>query len=118
MKSTNCDKLIIAVLQDDDFREVIDDLNTHGFYVTLLQSSGGFMKKKNATIMIGVNHEYLEEALELLKHYGKRTETKYEADCSVTGSSVTMPFMPPVPVSVDCGGIVIFVTDVSRYERY
>lgn len=118
MKCTDCDKLIIAVLQDDDFRDVIADLNANGFYVTLLQSSGGFLKKKNATIMIGVNHEYLDEALELLKRYGKRRETHYRPDGSAMGAAVPIPLIQPVPVSVDCGGIVIFVTDISRYERY
>lgn len=49
MKNKNCDKLIIAVLQGDDYMETIDELNSHGFYVTILNSSGGFLKKKSVT---------------------------------------------------------------------
>ena len=116
MKNTNCDKMILAVLQGDEYRDAIEELNEHGFYATVLHSSGGFLRKQSVTILVGLNHEYLEEALQVLKHYGKRVETQYQpmslsgADPSLSGESV--------PVPVPCGGVVLFVLDVSDYERY
>ena len=47
-------KLILAVLQEEDFDETVSALNQHGFFVTKLSSSGGFLRKKNVTVMIGV----------------------------------------------------------------
>ena len=47
-------KLILAVLQGDDYHEVVYQLNQNGYYATLLHSSGGFLKKRSMTIMIGV----------------------------------------------------------------
>lgn len=117
MKNTNCDKMIVAIIQNDDYHEVVEDLNEHGFYVTVLQSSGGFLKKPNATIMIGLNHEYLDEALQLLKRYGKRTEMEYNAVPPTMGAIHPLP-IASVTVPVNCGGIVLFILDVAQYERY
>lgn len=63
----NYKKLVIAVLQGDDYPDVVKDLNDHGYYVTLLNSSGGFLKKKSKTIMIGVEDEKLDEVKKILK---------------------------------------------------
>lgn len=114
MKSLDCDKMIIAILQNDDYRDVIEDLNEHGFYVTVLHSSGGFLKQASSTIMIGLNHEYLDEALDLLKHYGKRTEMRYMPNPVTT---LAAP-LSMATASVPCGGIVMFVLDVAQYEKY
>ena len=118
MKNNNVGKMIIAVLQNDDYRNVIDDLNEHSFYVTVLQSSGGFLKKSNATIMIGLNHEDLDEAIGVLKHYGRRMEMEYTPSPTTIGAGVPPLAMPAVPVPVSCGGIVIFVMDVAQYEKF
>ena len=118
MKSANCDKMIIAILQNDSYHEVVSDLNEHGFYATVLHSSGAFLKEASATIMIGVNHDYLDEALEILKAYGKRTEVEYKPATTAMGMAMPPIAMTSIPVSVHRGGIVLFVTDISRYERY
>ena len=47
-----CDKMILAIIQDDSYQDVISELNESGFYATILHSSGGFLKKQSVTIMI------------------------------------------------------------------
>lgn len=118
MDTAKCDKMIIAILQNDDYRDVVENLNGHGFYVTVLRSSGGFMKKPSATILIGLNHEDLDKAVSLLKYYGKRLEKQYKPSTANMGMPVSPLAMPSVPVTVDCGGIVIFVLDVEQMEKY
>lgn len=109
MKHTHCDKMIVAVLQGDEFRDAIAQLNEHGFYATVIHSAGGFLRKQSVTIMIGLNHEHLEEALNILKRFGKRVETEYQP-VPMAGETV--------PVSVCKGGVVLFVLDVDRNEQY
>lgn len=100
-----CDKLVMAVLQGDDYPEVVRDLNEHGFYVTLLNSSGGFLKKRSVTILIGLEEGRLEEALKILKlHAGGRLES------SVQPGAVGMS---AVPVQSLTGGIVYFVLNIE-----
>ena len=118
MNNPNIDKMIIAILQNDDYHEVVADLNDHGFYVTVLSSSGGFLKKPNATIMMGMNHEDLDRALELLKQYGRRTEMEYTPAATTVGMAMHPMAATPVPIPVSCGGIVLFVLDVDQYGRY
>lgn len=111
-------KLILAVLQGDDYHEVVYQLNQNGYYATLLHSSGGFLKKRSVTLMIGLESARLDEALAILKKHGERTEMRYEAP-------VLSPNMPPIPLSTApleiptrCGGVVLFVLDVAQSARY
>lgn len=78
MDSQRCDKMILAVVQGDDYQDAIYELNQQGFYATVLHSSGGFLKKQSVTIMVGLNHEELEEALGVLKRHGERTVKRYQ----------------------------------------
>ena len=39
-------KLLLAVIQGDDYTETVDDLNRGGFFATVLSSTGGFLKTK------------------------------------------------------------------------
>ena len=48
------DKMILASLQGDDYHDAVHSLNEHGFYATVLNSSGGFLKKRSVTLMIGL----------------------------------------------------------------
>ena len=47
-------KLVLAVIQGDDYADTVDDLNRNGFFATILSSTGGFLKKRSMTLMIGV----------------------------------------------------------------
>lgn len=112
------DKMILAILQGDDYHDAVHSLNEHGFYATVLNSSGGFLKKRSVTLMIGLESARLDEALAILKKHGERTEMHYEAP-------VLSPNMPPIPLSTApleiptrCGGVVLFVLDVAQSARY
>lgn len=118
MNDKTCDKLILAVVQGDDYQDVISELNRHGFYATVLHSSGGFLKKQSVTLMIGLRREELEEALQLLKRYGERTETYYQPLQPLILGHTSQSPGAAVPVPVRCGGVVLFVLDVERHERY
>lgn len=110
-------KLILAILQGDDYNEVIKTLNEKGFSVTVLNSSGGFLKKRSYTIMVGLPEERLDEALNILeKKAGKRTETIYQS--SVMTAGTVLGAAPTIPINVACGGVTVFVLDINRMERY
>ncbi len=67
MKEKEQQKLIMAVLNGEDYEDTIHDLTQNGFFVTVLNSSGGFFRKKNVTIMIGTDESKCAEVLEILK---------------------------------------------------
>ncbi|HEX5465762.1 MAG TPA: cyclic-di-AMP receptor [Candidatus Limnocylindrales bacterium] len=49
------ERLLVVVLQAADADGVVDALTSEGFRVTWLRSTGGFLKKDNATILVAVS---------------------------------------------------------------
>ena len=60
-------KLIIAILRDSDTDIISQALTTRGYRVTLTASTGGFLRKGQTTLLIGVEEEKVEEALEIIR---------------------------------------------------
>ncbi len=103
-------KLLVAIIQDEDYGFLIDDLTESGFRVTKLSSTGGFLKNGNSTLLIGVNDDKVEECLSIIeKNCKKRT---------VPTNHINIPFTEgsdmPYPIEVKVGGAVVFIVDVER----
>ncbi len=60
-------KLIIAIVKDSDALNVIDALVEHQIRVTRIASTGGFWRRGNATLLIGVPAEQVDEVLRLIE---------------------------------------------------
>ncbi len=68
-------KLIIAILRDVDNDPVSHALTAASFRVTLIASTGGFLRRGSITLLIGVEDEQIETALEVIrKNVGPATE--------------------------------------------
>ena len=50
-------KLVFAIVQNEDAKKLINALNSKGFSVTKIASSGGFLKGGNTTIMMGIEDD-------------------------------------------------------------
>jgi len=118
MNEKTCDKLIFAVLQGNDYSEVVYALNQHGIGVTMLNSTGGFLKKRSVTVMIGVEHDKLDTVLEVIKTTaGKRIETVYQG-VTPMGHSEMNPMVSAVPMKRPCGGAVVFILDMLEMRKF
>ena len=109
-------KLILAILQEDDYEATVEELNHHQIYVTKLSSTGGFLKRRNITVMIGVEESQLDTALSILKTCaGHRQSTAYAMPSSG-------PYYPgsgsAVPVPTVIGGATVFVLDVDTMAKF
>jgi uncharacterized protein YaaQ len=60
-------KLIIAIMRDSDHEPVSRALTTQGFRVTLIASTGGFLRRGSTTLLIGVDDPQLETGLQLIR---------------------------------------------------
>jgi uncharacterized protein YaaQ len=60
-------KLILAIVRDSDDRPVIDKLITNNFRVTRVASTGGFLRRGNATLLIGVEADQVQPVLDLIR---------------------------------------------------
>ena len=109
-------KMVFAIIQEADYDTTVEQLNEHGFFVTKLSSTGGFLKRKNITIMIGVEEDKVPLVLDILKkNAGKRVETVYTVPAAmddVFRSGVSSA----VPVNTEVGGAT-FVLELPS-ERH
>lgn len=64
-------KLVIAIVQDDDASDLIDEITEEGFRVTKLATTGGFLKAGNTTLMIGVEEKDVDRLIKKQKIYVK-----------------------------------------------
>lgn len=60
-------KLIVAILRDEDTENVSHALIDCSFRVTRIASTGGFLRRGSTTLMIGVEDEMVDQAIELIR---------------------------------------------------
>lgn len=104
--------VMIAVLQGQDAPMAIEALTDEGFGVTRLPSVGGFLGRKSASLMIGINEKDEERVLELLN----QTSRKRVAFIAVPMENSPLPMPAPTPVTI--GGANIFSLEVDHYEEF
>ena len=61
-------KLLVTIIQQDDLKDVVDNLLSRGHRVTKLKSVGGFLEVSNIVLLIGVETEKVEDVLRLGDH--------------------------------------------------
>lgn len=108
-------KMIIAVVQGKDVIALMDNLVEKKLGVTKINTSGGFLRESNATLLMGVDDHRVEEVLRLIR-----------TNCHVRNRYINP--MPPMnepggefyvssPVEVPVGGATVFVLEVDKYVR-
>jgi uncharacterized protein YaaQ len=60
-------KLIMAIVKDSDAMDVSDALVEHGFRVTRVASTGGFLRRGRVTLLIGVEEDSLDMVFGLIE---------------------------------------------------
>lgn len=106
-------KLILAIINHDDAHNVIQHLTQGGYPVTKLATTGGFLQVGNVTVLIGVEDEKLEGAMEII---GKYSNSRRQV--IPTASDMGMGMYSAVPVEVMVGGATAFVLDVDAFRRF
>jgi uncharacterized protein YaaQ len=60
-------KLVIAIVWDVDAGPVVRRLVAEGYRVTRIASTGGFLRRGNVTLLIGVEPGQVERVIDLLR---------------------------------------------------
>lgn len=105
-------KLLFAIMSDDDAKNVSAKLVKHHFQVTKLSSSGGFLKVGNTTLLVGLEEDKIDKALEIIKKYSSKREEIIPNDLPYEGMDIIT-----CPIKVQVGGCVVFVVDVDRFYK-
>jgi uncharacterized protein YaaQ len=103
--------LMLAVVQEQDRDEATQALEALDIPVVFLFSAGGFLGRRNATLLVGLPDGQEETALDVLKQ-NCRQHIEY-LTMPLEGSPLPMP--TPVPVTV--GGATVFALPVEHFEE-
>jgi uncharacterized protein YaaQ len=107
-------KLVIAVVQGEDATQTVQALSSAGISVTKMASSGGFLQQGNATLLIGVDDDKVDTAIELIReNCRERSQYMTPMPPMVEPGEFFMPY----PVEVQVGGATVFVIPVERFEK-
>jgi uncharacterized protein YaaQ len=105
-------KLIAAVVQQQDEDLAIKGLSDLNVPVFHLASSGGFLGRRNATLLIGLRSHDAEPVVRALQR-ACRQRVEYLA-IPLEGSPLPVPTSVPVTV----GGATIFTLPVERFVEF
>ena len=105
-------KLITAIVNKEDAKQVCNHLIQEGFSVTRLSTTGGFLMAGNMTLMIGTEDERVDDCIACISKCCKqRTEIVPGA------ASIGLGLESAMPIEVTVGGATVFVTNVERFEK-
>ena len=107
-------KMCILVVSDSDANQLMKEMVAAGFSATKIGSTGGFLRRGSVTILSGVAAERLDPLLDIVREV-----------CHARKEFVpvqTLPFLgdggfTAEPVEVRVGGAIVFVLEISRFER-
>ena len=86
-------KMIVAILRDQDTIPVSNRMVELGFNVTRIDSTGGFLRQGRSTLMIGLDDEVVDQAIQEINEI-----------CSPT-------------VELYLRRAMIFVLDIEHFEK-
>ena len=107
-------KLIIAIVQDEDASHLINSLMDEGYRVTKLATTGGFLRSGNTTLLVGVEDEKLQSAMDIIERMCKSRKQIASSPSPISG---TTGVYVPYPIEVTVGGATIFVLDVEQFAK-
>lgn len=109
-------KMLLAIVHNEDAPLLINELNERKYYVTKLATTGGFLKKGNTTLLLGLDDDQVEGVCEIIKqHSGRRQQIMYTPPAP--SNSNVYNSVSSVPVNVEVGGSTIFILPVEDYRK-
>jgi len=111
--SFSVQKLLIVIAAAEDADRLLVKMMEADYPVTKISSTGGFLRRGNATLLSGVGADAVDTVLDMIR-----------AECQPRAEYVpvqALPFpgsLPPgQPLQVRAGGAIVFVVDVERFEK-
>jgi uncharacterized protein YaaQ len=106
-------KLIVVITSDDEAEALIKKLVERGYPATKVSSTGGFLRRGNATIFSGVEASDIDNVVAIIR---KECQARTEF---IPAQALPFPesIYPAEPVQVRVGGAIVFVLPVERFEK-
>ena len=109
-------KMILAIVQEDDVRNLLDTLMANGLRATKMSSTGGFLRTGNSTLLMGAEDDQVAGIVSIIRSVCRKRKTFITALPYALGGP-DGAFMAQ-PVEVEIGGAHIFIWEVEQAGRY
>lgn len=106
------ERMMIAVIQEQDIENAVNALSKLGFSVARMPSTGGFLKRRNVVILIGMNAGREETAVKVLQSSCRRRVE------FASNALQNIPIPLPAATRVNVGGATVFVFEVETYDEF
>lgn len=106
-------KLVIGIVNSDDAGNLLAEITRASFQATKLSTSGGFLKMGNATILVGVEDDKVDEVISIFKNCCSRRSRVVSSASTFVGEG----FVNAAPIEVTIGGATLFVVDVEQFMK-
>lgn len=106
-------KLVVAIINSDDVNAVMSNLTKEGYTATKLNTSGGFLRSGNVTLLIGVEAKKVDEVVNIIGEYSSQRKKITPVNSTYIGETM----LTSMPVEVTVGGATIFVLDVEQFYK-
>lgn len=103
-------QLVIVTLDKDQFGELTRKLIRGGFHFTEIDSTGGFLQRATATIVVGINASQYDDLINTVRTCCKRRRIFVP-----THVEPTMMQMQPLMIEAEIGGAAVFTLDIERF---
>ncbi|MGE5124021.1 MAG: cyclic-di-AMP receptor [Acidobacteriaceae bacterium] len=67
-------KLMIAIVNDEDYDKIAHQLTEEEYRVTCIASTGGLFRRGSTTLLIGLEEEKIKRATEIIQENSTSTE--------------------------------------------
>jgi uncharacterized protein YaaQ len=111
MSDPGIDIMLVTVVQAQDAEGAQAALTALGLSSTRLPSVGGFLGRRNATLLIGLPEHKLQAVMDALQETC-RQRVEYIA---VPLESAPLPLPTPTPITI--GGATIFGMEIEHFEE-
>jgi uncharacterized protein YaaQ len=109
-------KMILAIVQEDDVRALLDKFVENGLRATRISSSGGFLRTGNATVLMAVDDAQVAGVVTIIRAICRTRKAFVSGLPYAMGGAEGALLLQPVEVEV--GGAHIFVWQVERAGTY
>jgi len=105
-------QLMMVIIQDRDLESVSNALSSRNIPTTRIQSMGGFLRRRNHLLLVGLPEGKLDQAVEALNNAG-RSKIEY-----VTSPKGMPGIVLGEPLRLEIKGATVFVFDIDRCEVF
>ena len=67
-------KLMIAIVNDADYDKIAHQLTEEQYRVTCIASTGGLFRRGSTTLLMGLDEEKINRAVEIIKEFSTGTD--------------------------------------------